>query len=137
MLLKSYLQALLSRFYSKTAGDKKEISALGIPSIIGVVDYGTKVTSPFTAPEDGYVCIGAKNDDAGTTWISSWGSLESTILGDPAGYSAVFLPVLKGRAVFFDASSLRFFKFYKLMGGGLKLISELLFGKFCGEVCHA
>ena len=140
MLLKSYLQTLLGRFYSKD--EHVLVAQQSLPS--GTVASETTLSPANSersavAPCDGFVVISSTEFKATNIQVNCNGI--SSTYANPGGdtFAAMWAPVSKGETVTYFLSGangvIRFIR--SVGGGGLKLISELLFGKFCGEVCHA
>ena len=133
---KQYLDALF-----KTRTTPAEAAQAAMPdnesSISLSFQDGADVT--YTAPDNGYLCLGAKPNEQGRSFIACWGGVETTVdglTGDAIGNIAVYCPVLKGQTKWLQFSKGRFAKFVRAsasLGGGYRsLLATLQSG---GEIC--
>jgi hypothetical protein len=129
-MLKSLLSLLLSKFYSK-----KESALVAGQALPNERDYiqvtlATDQNTSYTAPEDGYLNICMTTGGS----INVWGScMQVSNFGLSAGQSKAFVPVRKGKVVQLKLQGeVLAANFYKLVGGGIKLLTTL----FCKEVCY-
>ena len=124
MSLKSYLQALLGRFYSKTAEDNVLLSAQSAPDIVRKVSYAT--AGNYVAPCDGYIRIsGTATIDDGELFISDTVAdvrlltMQSNIQGN---WMQSVIPCKKGRSnscgPTTDSASIEGVDFIPFVGGG-------------------
>lgn len=124
MSLKSYLQALLGRFYSKTAEDNKLLSAQSAPEVVNKVAYGTP--GNYVAPCDGYIRIsGSVVMDGGELYISD-GAADLRLLtmqaNDVGNWIQTMIPCKKGRSYYCgptnNSVSINGVDFIPFVGGG-------------------
>ena len=97
MLLKSYLQALLGLFYSRTTADKAELSDLSSPSS-GAIELTNGQT--YTCPSAGYIWLRAysNTDSSFLVTKSSRLHLETTVSKAGLNFSQ-WTRVAKGETV--------------------------------------
>ena len=132
MSLKSLLNALFKLSGSQAMPDSREIQ---IASNQG--------TNTFIPPENGYLVLGASRAGETYGYVNIWGGINSSSTTGNTNAVAFtqargFVPCKKGKQVSYSLiGNIDRSAFVYLVGGGLKLISELLFRQFCGEVCHA
>lgn len=143
-MLKTYLQALLSRFYSKK--ENGAISELSAPNHLKRQRYDFTGNAMPVAPFDGYVCMLYLNGSVQTTWrrLSLWQDAIDTLSTYPTTYwSSGWKRVKKGQTVTCtcgedqsgkQASYMLFF--CSTMGGGLIQSLTRFFGQFKGA-CYA
>lgn len=124
-MLKNVLSLLLSKFYSKN--ESALVARQALPNVFD----GTSVTLPtgqfgqVIAPFDGYLNVTV---DVGGN-VNIWSECLQ-VSNFPAGsdQAKVFVPVEKGNKVeFYINGTILISKFYKLVGGGYKLLRNLFF----------
>ena len=122
-MLKSLLGLLLSLFYSKS--ESAEVASQSLPKETDFTSVTLNTSQPdtFAAPYDGYLCIVV--DTGGS--INVWGDgLQSSNYSLNNGQSKLFVPMRKGNIIGYSISGrLIFGKFYRLVGGGIKLLRNL------------
>ena len=104
MPLKSYLQALLGRFYSKTIDDQVEAAALSLPSGESFDQDKDASDSQITdvSPIDGFLQVRAKAQSVEAAWFGTTsGEIEFSIDAIPnkAPTMIYSLPVRKGASI--------------------------------------
>ena len=128
MSLKSYLQALLDRFYSKTAENKAEIAHLAAPGASSISSEATGTSWDTVAPIDGFVMLYSPSAGAsGTRELKIYSNPEEVspqigIVSPNSAGTAVFAPVRKGQGVKIWGSnidlSVATIKWFASIGGG-------------------
>lgn len=124
MSLKSYLQALLGRFYSKTAEDNVLLSAQSAPDIVRRISYAT--AGGHVAPCDGYIRIsGTAAVDDGELFITDTVAdvrlltMQSNIQGN---WMQSVVPCKKGRTYYCagteNSTNINGIDFIPFVGGG-------------------
>ena len=128
MPLKSYLQALLGRFYSKTTVDKAELAHLAAPGASSISAEATGTNWTTVAPIDGFVTVYSPSVGAsGTRELKIYSNPEETspqigIVSPNSAGTAVFTPVRKGQGVRIWGANLDLsaatIKWFASVGGG-------------------
>ena len=104
MLLKSYLQTLLGRFYSKTVDDQVEAAALSLPSGSSF-DQSKDASNTLisdVSPIDGYLQVRAKAQAVEKAWCGTTsGGVEfsENAVPNEAPTMIYTLPVRKGQTI--------------------------------------
>ena len=128
-MLKSLLSLLLSKFYSKK--EASEIAALALPNHSDVIDISiTEGTNTYIAPADGYInFITARNGG-----VNVYGQcLQTNSYPSTNRQAKAFVPISKGKKIIFEIGGETISAtFYKLVGGGIKLLRNL----FCKEAVY-
>ena len=147
MSLKSYLQALLGRFYSKTSEDNKLLSAQSAPDIVRRVSYAT--AGGHVAPCDGYIRIsGAATMADGELFISDAVTdvrLLTLQSNNQGNWMQSVVPCKKGRTYYCagtgNTANINGVDFIPFVGGGhskalQSLFSWILGGALCQRLTH-
>lgn len=137
MSLKSYLQALLGRFYSKQ--EQSVVAQLSMPGLtVSTETVSSSSTDQIrVAPCNGYAVLSSVAGDVNTIVLESSGVRNTVAISDK-GWLSMSIPVRKGANVAVRSNpSSAILKYIATVGGGLKLISELLSSMLSKEVAYA
>ena len=122
MSLKTLISSLIESVFTSK---KSFISNQSMPSST-VTDYvyTTPTDQQFTAPNDGYLTIGASVGEGDWSRCVLWGGIESVSAAEEQ--TSAYVPMRKGQTVYFSVSVIRFVKFISTIGGGgiLALLSS-------------
>lgn len=123
-MLKSLLNLLLSRFYSKQESALVAEQALPNEGDSTTISLVTGQNGTYTAPEDGYLNICTKTGGN----INVWGAcVQASNFANTSGQAKIFIPLRKGKTVWYTVyGEVLAANFYKLVGGGIKILKSLL-----------
>ena len=134
---KAYLDAL---FKTRTTPAEAAAAAMPDDSAVISLSFADGIDSIYTAPTDGYLCLGSQGDDQGISSVSCWSNGVETSINTLAsgtiGNVAVFCPILKGQTKSLYVSKVRFAKFIKanaFLGGGYRSLLKAL--QSGGQLC--
>lgn len=119
--LMNYLQALLGRFYSKTASDNNAICELFGSTDKGVTYDVSSVPTSVVAPSAGYVFLKATpTSERRVQMYTQINNMNPAVRGHANDESVILMPVRKGQTVGVMAGGgTQYLVFYKYFGGGL------------------
>ena len=127
---KQYLDAL---FKTRTTPAEAAHAAMPDDSAAISLSFADGTDSTYTAPTDGYLCLGSQGDEQGLSSVSCWSTgVESsinTLAPGTIGNVAMFCPILKGQTKSLYVSKVRFAKFIKanaFLGGGYRSLLKAL-----------
>lgn len=123
-MLKSLLNLLLSRFYSKQESALVAEQALPNEGDSTTISLVTGQNGTYTAPEDGYLNICTKTGGN----INVWGAcVQASNFANTSGQAKIFIPLRKGKTVWYTVyGEVLAANFYKLVGGGYQDLKEFI-----------